>query len=126
MILSRNYTSCLVLGALVVAPLTASSVAAGDYIDGTPINVIPVNRIADHCSQFGQGFLDMGNGVCGRVTAHVRVYVGTRNAALNPTVNPWATAGTSTAAMRADGMVPGAEVTHLRVRGSLDSFDPFH
>ncbi len=118
---SRTYASCLVFGALVITPVTASGVDAGDYV-GTH----PVIRIGDHCAQFGEGFVDAGNGICSRVSRHVRVYVGSLNTGIGQALNTWSTTGTSSAALRSEGMVPGAEVTHLRVRGSLDSFSPFH
>jgi hypothetical protein len=116
MLLSPSYGFCLALAALALTSLPGESVAAGEFADAAP-----VTRIGDTCARFGNGFVDVGNGVCGRVSGHVRVYVGTRSV----TVNPWAGNGTSSAALRSDGMVPGAEVTHLRVHGGLDSFDPF-
>ena len=119
--ISRSSASCLALGVLIAAPLVSFQVRADDY--GDSIDHMPVNRIADHCAQFGPGFVDVGGGVCGRVTSHVRVYVGTRNVTLAPA---WPTQGTANAALRSDGMVPGAEVMHFRVHGSLDSFSPFH
>ncbi len=126
MILSRNTSSSFILGGCIVASLTASSASADDYVSVPSDERIGVDRIADHCAQFGLGFVDLGNGVCGRrVTAHVRVYVGTRNAAIEQTANPWVTSGTASAALRTDSMVPGVTVTHLRVHGGLDSLNPF-
>ena len=114
MILSRNYASSLLVGALIAA--SATSVTAGDYGDGT------LSRTTDRCSAYGAGFIDMGNGTCRR--AQVRVEGQTRNA----NVNAWGANGTSSTALRSDGlgMLPGiGDSSRLRVRNGLESYSPF-
>lgn len=123
MIRPRTFVSCgvkCVVLALAAIASIATDVRAGDYVV-----VGAVNRIADRCAaQFGEGFVDGGNGVCMRVGIHPRVYVAPRNAGMNA----WSSGAASNAAvMRSDGssMVPGAPAQHLRVRGNLDSYSPF-
>ena len=120
MILSRNYASTLLLGIVpfgILMATVSTSARAGGYSDTGGIV-----EAADRCAAYGQGYIDMGHGTCGRV--HVRVESGTRAA----NANPWSTGATSSAALRSDGlgMVPGAGVsTHLRVRNGLESYSPF-
>ncbi len=89
--------------------------------------------IVDHCSLYGAGFVDVGNGTCARVvrhhdeaaSQHVRVDLdghepGGRAASDDP--RAWSAGGTANAALRSDGlgMLPGAaEAAHLRVQGGL-------
>ena len=119
MIPFRNSASFALAGALVTFAVAGSSDAsAGDDVAPAPS--------ADRCAVYGPAFVDVGNGVCGRVSSHVRVDMGPSHAALNS----WTAAnGTSTAGMRTDGagMVPGAgAMQHLRVRNGLETYDPFH
>ena len=126
MIPFRNSASFALAGALVTFALAGSTDAsAGDDVAHPAPSV-------DRCGVYGPGFVDVGNGVCGRVSGHVRVDLGPSHAALNTWTAP---NGTSTAGIRTDGagmvagsgMVPGAgAMQHLRVRNGLDSYDPFH
>lgn len=107
-----------VLGAMAAVSI-AGVASAGEYVGGRVIT-----RIGDRCTQLGEGFVDVGNGICGRVNRSLRIYVGPRNAP----ANAWSGGGTASAAMRTDGMgmLPGVTSTqHLRVRGNLDSYSPF-
>ena len=119
MIHLRNSASFALAGALVTLAVTGSGTAsAGDEAARSA----PSHR----CAAYGAGFVDVGNGLCGRVSSHVRVDMGPSHAALNGWSAPQAT---STAGMRTDGagMVPGAgAMQHLRVRNGLDTYDPFH
>lgn len=114
MILSRNCASSLLLGA-VAAALAISGARAEDGSARTE---------AGRCSDFGAGYIDMGNGTCGRIGGHVRVPLGARTASQNG----WNGVGTSNAAMRSydTGAVPAAGASpHLRVRSGLAPLSPF-
>lgn len=108
--------------------------------DGPAARPPAPHRVADRCAQFGPGFVDAGQGVCmrvaGHVTTHIRVWVGPRAAALDPSApafraplpgpNPFARPAAANAnlqttdSLASDDMVPGRAVTHLRIRGNLD------
>ncbi len=119
MILLRNSASFALAGALVTLAVAGSrDASAGDE----------ATRVAssDRCAVYGPAFVEVSNGVCGRVSSHVRVDMGPSHAALSAWTAP---PGTSTAGMRTDGvgMVPGAgAMQHLRVRNGLETYDPFH
>jgi hypothetical protein len=105
---------------------TASGAIADETFVSDPVSGPAVVRVGDHCAQFGMGFVDVGSGVCQRVSAHVRVYVGSLSGTVVGPLHPWSSGGTSNAALTSGGMVPGsADVTHLRVHGALDDFNPF-
>ncbi len=123
MIPFRNSASFALAGALVTFAAAGSSDASagGD-----------VAPSVDRCAVYGPAFVDVGNGVCGRISSHVRVDMGASHAALHGWTAPQ---GASNAGMRTDGagmapgagMVPGAgAMQHLRVRDGLDTYDPFH
>ena len=119
MSLSRNHASSLLLGTLAAVSMAAGPAFAGDTIDGAQIA-----HAANRCAVFGPGFVDMGDGTCSRVSEHVRVDLGMRDAG----GDTWTTSGTSSATLRSDGlgMLPGAsESRHLRVRSGLESYNPF-
>lgn len=119
MILSRNSASSFLLGAVITASAAVPPAMTGDFVDGSPIV-----HAASRCAEYGPGFVDMGNGTCSRIAGHVRVELGTRNASSST----WTAGGTSSAALRSDGlgMLPGAgDSRHLRVRSGLESFSPF-
>ena len=112
---ARTTATPVVFSATLLFGLTSAAFAGQD--DGN--RILPATS---HCADFGPGFVDMGNGTCGRASSHVRV--GTRNA----NANAWSTDGTSNAGLRSDsrGMVPGAgDATHLRVRSGLDPLSLF-
>ena len=124
----RNATASVLAGVLVTLAAAPRGAFAADYED-TP-HAQPLNR----CAAYGPGFVEVGNGVCGRVTGRVDSHIDTRlrvdMGASHAALNAWSSAtGTSNAAMRTDGagMLPGASDTqHLRVRNGLDSYNPFH
>ena len=117
---ARTPTTPVLLSATLMLGLSGAAVAGQDFAGQDTTNrILPA---ASHCADFGPGFVDMGNGTCGRASNHVRV--GTRNA----NASAWATDGTSNAGLRSDarGMVPGAgDATHLRVRSGLDPLGLF-
>lgn len=113
--LSLNSASVVLLG-IVGSTSLAEQAQAGDARDAQIVHA------ADRCADYGLGFLDLGRGNCGRT--HVRVDGGLRNA----NSNFWTSSGTSSAALRSDGlgMLPGAgDLSHLRVRNNLESYSPF-
>ena len=117
MSLSRTValTSKAILGIGPAFLLSLSTVAAEGIAKHST-----VLEAAVRCTDFGPGFVDMGNGTCMRSGGHVRV--GSRNA------DAWSTDGTSNAGLRSDssGMLGGAGDTgHLRVRSGLESLSPF-
>lgn len=117
MISVRSYVvSCAVSLPLVVLSGTAGR---ADEMGGAV-----AQQIASRCSDFGDDFVDLGNGVCGRIGNRIRVQLGTRSSSSNV----WSSDGTSNAALRSDGlgMLPGAgEPRHLRVRNGLDTYGLF-
>jgi hypothetical protein len=124
MISARYAASCWIVGS--VASLVAMSLpTAADELVNDPIDRMPVRTIADHCAAFGPGFVDVGGHVCARTETHVRVYVG-RGGPLGATLgSPWPPSSAANAALRSDAIVPGAQVSHLRVRGGLEDLNPF-
>ncbi len=120
MIPFRNSASFALAGALVTFAVAGPTEASAGADAAHPAPSV------DRCAVYGPAFVDLGNGVCGRVSGHVRVDMGPSHAALNTWTAP---GGTSTAGMRTDGagMVPVAgAMQHLRVRDGLESYDPFH
>ena len=120
--LSPNYASSFALGAVIAATLVASpSVQAGEYIETTST----VRPAASRCAGFGPGFVDVGNGTCARVSGHIRVEFGVRQAGNEA----WAASGgASSATLRSDGdeMMPGVGASHqLRVRNALQTVSPY-
>ena len=121
MIHPRSCPSFLLIGGV----LAALGVVTTAHADGSG----EVIRVAAHCDVFGPGYVDVGNGYCGRVviggqsgsTGHVRIdqpsHAGT---------NSWSQpAGTSNAALRSDttGMLPGiSDAQHLRIGSGADPF----
>ena len=108
MILSRSRPSLL---ALTVLAGVGSAVPAAYGQDAGQ-----VVHVSDRCEIYGPGLVELGNGTCARViiNGHVHVDAGTRAA----NAGSWTTGGTSSAAMRTDGlgMLPGAaDARHLRV-----------
>lgn len=102
-------------------PFVVLSASAGRADE---MNGVVTQQIASRCSDFGDDFVDLGNGVCGRIGNRIRVQLGTRSAGSNA----WASGGTSNAALRSDGlgMLPGSsESRHLRVRSGLDTYGLF-
>lgn len=105
MILTRTNATSIVLGAIGIAAILSPALAQNYFVS---------ERIqaASRCSDFGPGFIEMGNGVCARVGSANRVQLGSR------TVNSgsWASDGTSSATLRSsEDMLPGAAVQHLRI-----------
>ena len=120
MIPFRNSAPFALAGALVTFAVTGSGGASATDDAAHPV------PSANRCAVYGPAFVDVGNGVCGRVSGHVRVDMAPSHAALNAWTVP---NGTSTAGMRTDGagMVPGVgTMQHLRLRDGLESYDPFH
>ena len=72
-----------------------------------------VIKVADRCAVYGPGFVDVGNGACGRVaTARIG----------DASHGSW-TSGASNAGLRSDGlgMLPGAgNARHLRIQANPD------
>ena len=124
----RNATASLLASILVTLAAASQGAVAGEYED------TPHAQSLNRCAAYGPGVVEIGNGVCGRVTGRVDSHIDTRlrvdMGASHAALNTWsATTGTSNAAMRTDGvgMLPGASDTqHLRVRNGLDSYNPFH
>ena len=119
MIPFRNSASFALAGALVTLAVAGSRDASAG--DDAARSAPP-----DRCAAYGPAFVEVGNGLCGRVSSHVRVDMAPSHAALNTWTAPQVT---STAGMRTDGagMVPGAgTMQHLRVRNGLQTYDPFH
>lgn len=136
----------LLLPAVVVPALVLGGSALSE--EGSGDAPAATHRLTDRCAQFGPGYVDSGQGVCTRVaghltshvTSHIRVWIGPRAAALDPSApafraplpgpNPFAAPAAANAALRtsdsfaSDDMVPDRAVTHLRIHGSLDGPNP--
>ena len=98
-----------------VAPGTVDAGGAGSRIGG--------------CAIYGPGFIDMGNGICGRVAmsgpvtvdGRMRIDPGSRTLYYG---QAWPANGTASAELRSDrlGMMPGiSNARHLRIEGGTGS-----
>lgn len=116
--LRTSATSLVALGALTALMLAGSTADAGDWGEGARIT-----PATSRCAAFGHGFVDLGDGTCGRAGSHVRVQLGARQVA----GDSWS-AGTSTANLRSEGpeFMPGVGDSHqLRVRNGLQTLSPY-
>ena len=92
----------MVLAVLATATMASTAAFSGDMV-----------RIADRCAIYGSGFVDLGNGTCGR----------TARAHISDASGGWNGGGASNAGLRSDGlgMLPGAgNARHLRVQADPD------
>ena len=121
MLHSRSCPSFLLIGGLLatVGCMTpAHADEAGEVI-----------RVATRCDVYGPGFVDVGNGYCGRVVIGGQSGPAARTRIEQPPqpvrTDGWTQPGTSNAALRSEsaGMLPGISgAQHLRIQGGTDPY----
>ena len=118
MIHPRSCPSFLLIGGL-CAVVGAMTPARADEVGG-------VIRIANRCDVYGPGFVDVGNGYCGRVviggqSGPARIEQPSRTGSAG-WIQP---GGTSNAALRSEttGMLPGiSDAQHLRIQSGANPY----
>lgn len=119
MIRIRSRTSLVCAAALMAMPLASAARADG------------VLRIgSERCAVYGQGFVDLGEGVCGRVTIREQEPAAAGRMRIDPGSRDgysgvWTGGGTSNAALQSasPGMLPGiSNARHLRIDNGNDPY----